>query len=212
MLLAFSLAMGAVDDLVGDAAQPFDPRGERGAWLHVDPGITADPDPIRRPCQDDVAGPQRDVAGHKRDELWNAEHHLRRSAGLHDLPVHDGLELQIRNGNGVRRYDERTDGATLVHILSQRPLAGAQRYGLKLRRATADIVSDRVSEYACCGGLIVSINGGGAYDGGQLDLPVEDPVQQPAPVCALHRRRARMPIARTGSGRLVSGASLQPRA
>jgi len=165
--------MRAVDDLVADAAQPFDPRGERGAWLHVDPGITADPDAIRRPRQDDVARPQRDVARRERDELWSAEHHLRRGARLHDLPVHGGLELQIRNGNSVRRYDEGTDGTTLVHILSQRPLTGAQCYGLKLRRAAADIVSDRVSEYACCGGLFVSINDGRANDGGQLNLPIE---------------------------------------
>jgi len=45
--------MRAVDDLVGGAAQPFDPRSERGAWLHVDSGTTADPDAIRRPGQDD---------------------------------------------------------------------------------------------------------------------------------------------------------------
>src|SRR6266478_5206225 len=154
--------MRAVDDLVGDAAQPFDPRGERGAWLHVDRGIPADSDAIRRPCQDDVARPQRDVAGREGDELRNAEHHLRRGARLHDLPVHDGLELQIRDGNGVRRYDEGTDGTALVHIFSQRPLTGAQRYGLKLCRSTANVVSDRISEYACGSDLFVSINGGGA--------------------------------------------------
>src|SRR5258708_5609847 len=174
MLPAFpSLAMRAVDDLVGDAAEPFDPRGQRSAWLHVDAGIAADPDAVRRPCHDYIARPQRDVTRRKGDELRNAEHHLRRGAGLHDLPVHDGLKLQIRNGNGVRRYDEGTDGTTLVHILSQRPLTAAQRDGLELRRPTTDIVSDRVSEYACCSGLFIDINGRGAHDGGQLDLPVE---------------------------------------
>src|SRR6266478_1466527 len=92
-----SLAIGTVDDLVGDAADAFDPRGERGAMLH-------------------------------------------------DAPVDDALQFQIRRRNGIRRHDEGADGATPVDILAKRPLPRAQRRRLQLRRATADIVGHRVAE------------------------------------------------------------------
>src|SRR5882757_11411989 len=165
--------MRAFNNFVGDAADSFDPGGQQGTWLHVDSRIATDPDTIRRARQDDVARPQRHVTGCKGDELWDAEHHIRRGAMLHDMPVHDGLQLQIRSGDGIRRYDEGADGATFVDILSERPLPCAQRCGLKLRRATADIVGDGVSEYAFRSRLFISIDGRGTHDGGELNLPVE---------------------------------------
>src|SRR6266851_5677686 len=165
--------MRAVDNSVGDAADSFDPGGKQGTWLHVDPRIAADPDTIRRTRQDDVARPQRHVTGREGDKFWNAEHHVRRGAMLHDMPIHDGLQLQIRSGNSIGRYDEGTDGAALVHILSECPLPRAQRCGLKLRRATADIVRDGVTEYVFRSRLFIGIDGRGAHDGGQLDFPVE---------------------------------------
>src|SRR6185295_16878011 len=140
---------------------------------HVDPRVAAEPDAVRRSGQDDVAGPQRDMARGEGDERWNAEHHVRGGAGLHDLPIHDGFELEVRNGNGVRRLYEGADGTALVHVLAERPLTRAQRNGLKLRCAAADVVRDGVSEYTCGSRSLVGVDNGGAHDSGQLDFPVE---------------------------------------
>src|ERR1700675_946025 len=100
-LMMSSGAVRAVDDWVSNAAKALDPRGERGARVHVDSGSAADPDAVRSTGQDHIAGPESDMARSKGDQFRHAEHHFRGGSGLHHFSVHDRLESEVVGGHSV---------------------------------------------------------------------------------------------------------------